>query len=123
MARDRISATKGAVLLALILAASGQNPGAAPPLQRQSRAEQSPAQQTNTTKAPATTGRASQLAQAFRGRGRDPRQAFNPIRRARRRLEKLGIITSGRQWRNFRKYARHDPIVAEFWARTLRGEI
>ena len=125
MTPSKISSTKSAAFLALALAAAGQAPGNVPSLsQQQSRAEQSPAQQTNTTKAPSTTGQRSAQSIAIKGgRGRDRRQAYNPIRRARRRLEQLGIITSGRQWRNFRKYARHNPIVAEFWLRTLNGEV
>lgn len=111
-----------ASLLALIVAASGQPAGIAPVAAQQPVVEQGQ-QQAPSTQATPTTQAQSTVQAAFRGGNPNPREAVNPFRRARRRLERLGIVTSGRQWRHFRKAARRDAVFYTCLCLAIEGRI
>ena len=102
-------------MLAALLSASSQPPVAENGVLESNQATVSARSQrqetTRTTQAP--TQQSQRPNARIAGTGRDPRHRRNPIRQVRRLFERMGWITSGRQWRNFRKLARQDESVAQ----------
>jgi hypothetical protein len=118
-ASDRISPTAAALMLSAILAAAGQSPapvpasGGNPAVRASSQKEQS----TRTTPSQQQSQRT--LMDRIAGPGRNRQRAHNPVRQARRLLERNGVITSGRKWRQFRKHVRKDPHLLALWTQIL----
>lgn len=111
MKQSRVNPLTAALMLAAILGTSGQSTPSAGgrATQPAAKADQ---QQTQSTKTNAPTNQQTTRQQVqLVGGGPDPRQRRNPLRQARRFLERMGWVTSGRQWRKFRKLARRDHEV------------
>jgi hypothetical protein len=116
---DRLNPTAAALMLSAILAAAGQAPAPVPSVGGTSAVRASSQQRESTRTTPTPTQAQRTLVERIAGPGRDPRRAHNPVRQARRLLERHGVITSGRKWRQFRKHERKDPHLMALWTQIL----
>jgi hypothetical protein len=117
---DRVSPTAAAIMLSAILAAAGQSPAPAPSSGGSTPAVRASSEQpTSTRTTPSQPQSQRTLVDRIAGPGRDPERAHNPVRQARRLLERNGVITSGRKWRQFRKHVRKDPHLMALWTQIL----
>lgn len=118
--RRKVSPMTAALMLSAILATAAQPVMSTPTNLRQPAARAgSPQRESTRTNAPTNQQTQRQQARVI-GPDPNPNRRRNPMRQVRRLFERMGWITSGRQWRNFRKLAHRDPFVASLIQNALK---
>lgn len=117
-----VGPTTAALLLAAILGSAGRPAGPAPIADEQTSFRVGGQQRESTRTAPVNSQQAAASLKATMagGPGR-ARRGTNPLRQARRLLEEIGYIQSGRHWRRFRKLARRNRLAYQIMRMALEA--
>lgn len=113
--RSRISPTTAAVMLAAMVGGLGTAPNASIPRPETNKVQAETPQNSGTRSTPTNSqSQGRVVAEA----GDDPRKRrrylrLNQQRQARKILEEIGYVKSGRHWVHFRKFARTSPLGAQ----------